>query len=118
MTPRILLSAVIALAVSTLGLVTPANAASLSMSAQAAAAMTESLGADRVAGTYYDTASGRMVVNVTDATAVAAVRAAGGTAASSAAAPRNWSGCRLGSTRPSLAPPGPSTRSVIRSLCR
>ena len=80
LTPRILLSAAIGLVVGTLGVATPAQAANPPMSADAATALTRSLGDDRAAGTYYDAASGRMIVNVTDATATAGVRAAGGTA--------------------------------------
>src|SRR5690606_32765145 len=45
--------------------------------ADAATALAESLGADRSAGTYFDNATGRMVVNVTDAAAMVAVRASG-----------------------------------------
>ncbi|HEY8453001.1 MAG: S1 family peptidase [Micromonosporaceae bacterium] len=45
--------------------------------ADSATALAESLGADRTAGTYLDNATGRMVVNVTDAAAMAVVRASG-----------------------------------------
>jgi hypothetical protein len=60
--------------------VTPARAADASPSADAASALARSLGDARTAGAYLDSATGRMVVNVTDAGAAAAVRASGATA--------------------------------------
>lgn len=55
-----------------------ANAASADQaSPEAAAAVVADLGADSTAGTYYDTATKKMVVNVTDSDAAAAVREAG-----------------------------------------
>ncbi|MEU5942189.1 S1 family peptidase [Micromonospora sp. NPDC047548] len=57
----------------------PAHAAPAPLSAERAATLTASLGADRTAGSYVD-ATGRTVVAVTDARAAAAVRAAGGQA--------------------------------------
>jgi streptogrisin D len=59
--------------------VTPAQAAPTALSADAATVLADSLGAARSAGTYVD-ASGRAVVNVTDAAAAAQVRAKGGIA--------------------------------------
>lgn len=50
--------------------------ARVAQQAEAAAALTAKLG-DRAAGSYYDTASGRLVVDVTDASAAAQVRATG-----------------------------------------
>jgi streptogrisin D len=79
-TPRIMLSAATVLAVGALSAVSPAQAATPPMSADAAASLAGSLGDERTAGAYYDAAAGRMVVNVTDARAAASVRAAGGTA--------------------------------------
>ena len=71
-------AAVTLLAAGTAALV-PAQAAAAPLSADGAADLVRSLGADRTAGSYLD-ASGRMVVNVTDAATAASVRAAGGVA--------------------------------------
>jgi streptogrisin D len=78
--PRLMLSAATLLAVGALTAVSPAQAATPPMSADAAASLAQSLGDERAAGADYDAATGRMVVNVTDAGAAASVRAAGGTA--------------------------------------
>jgi streptogrisin D len=80
-TPRIKLSAAAAvLAAGALSAASPAQAATPPMGAETAASLARSLGGERTAGAYYDPASGRMVVNVTDASAAASVRASGGTA--------------------------------------
>ncbi|MGB2567248.1 S1 family peptidase [Micromonospora citrea] len=59
--------------------VSPAHAAGAPLSAERAATLTATLGADRTAGSWVDS-SGRTVVAVTDARAAATVRAAGGQA--------------------------------------
>jgi len=68
------------LAVGTLVLATPAQAARDTLTVDATVALTQSLGDTRTAGAYLDAATGRMVVNVVDAGAAAAVRDAGGVA--------------------------------------
>ncbi|SCL27663.1 streptogrisin D [Micromonospora inyonensis] len=59
--------------------VSPAQAAPQILTAERAATLAASLGADRTAGSFVD-AAGRTVVTVTDARAAASVRAAGGVA--------------------------------------
>ncbi|GIF49031.1 hypothetical protein Afe04nite_35700 [Asanoa ferruginea] len=59
--------------------VSPAQAASTPLSADAATTLADSFGADRNAGSYVDS-SGATVVNVTDAAAASAVKARGGKA--------------------------------------
>ena len=55
----------------------PGQAAAAPLSANGAAELARSLGGARTAGAYLDAATGRMVVNVTDAAAAEAVRTAG-----------------------------------------
>ncbi len=55
----------------------PGLAAAAPLTATAAHDLAVSLGGDRTAGVYRDAATGRMVVNVTDAAAASAVRSAG-----------------------------------------
>jgi len=75
---RVLLSAAAAaLTVVALTALTPGQAAAAPLSANAAADLARSLGGARTAGAYLDAATGRVVVNVTDATTAATVRAAG-----------------------------------------
>lgn len=75
---RTLLSAATVLVVGA-GLMPPsAAAAAAPLTPDDAAALAKSLGDTRTAGVYLDRSSGRMVVNVTDASASAAVRGAGG----------------------------------------
>jgi streptogrisin D len=57
----------------------PGQAAAAPLSPSGTAELTKTLGDARTAGSYLDAATGRMVVNVTDATTAAAVRAAGAT---------------------------------------
>jgi streptogrisin D len=65
------------LAVGTVMVVVPAQAASVPFRPDAAEALARSIGDTRTAGAYVDAATGRVVVNVTDAAASAAVRTAG-----------------------------------------
>jgi len=75
---RVLLSAAAAaLTVVALTALSPGQAAAAPLSANAAADLARSLGGARTAGAYLDAATGRMVVNVTDAATAATVRAAG-----------------------------------------
>lgn len=71
-----------AAALTTVGVtaLTPGVAAAAPLTANAAAGLADSLGADHTAGVYRDAATGRMVVNVTDAATADAVRSAGGQA--------------------------------------
>jgi len=78
LTRRVLLSAAVAVAVGTVS-VAPAQAAD-GLTPDAAAALAQSIGDTRTGGVYLDKATGRMVINVTDAGAAAKVRAAGGVA--------------------------------------
>jgi streptogrisin D len=78
---RVGISAAIAIAlVIGVATATPAQATRQPLSPDAAAALAQSLGANRTAGTYLDSATGRMVINVTDAEAAATVRNAGAVA--------------------------------------
>jgi streptogrisin D len=75
---QVLLSAAAAaLTVAALTAVSPAQAVATPLSASGAADLARSLGAARTAGAYLDAATGRMVVNVTDAATAATLRAAG-----------------------------------------
>jgi streptogrisin D len=77
---RTLLStAALTLATTTILVVSPAQAAT-PLRATTATALAQSLGDDHSAGAYFDAATGRMVVNVTDAGAAATVQRAGGVA--------------------------------------
>ena len=58
----------------------PASAAKNALNPDAAAALVQSLGEARTGGMYFDAASGAAIVTVTDASAAASVRAAGGQA--------------------------------------
>ncbi|HEY7591591.1 MAG TPA: S1 family peptidase [Actinophytocola sp.] len=74
---RVLVGAASA-ALATAGVIAVAPAATAApLGAAAASDLAGTLGADRTAGVYRDAATGRMVVNVTDAAAAAAVRASG-----------------------------------------
>jgi streptogrisin D len=76
-TRRALLSAATALVVGA-GVMPSSAGAAAPLTPDDAAALARSLGDGRTAGVYLDRSSGRMVVNVTDASASAVVRAAGG----------------------------------------
>lgn len=64
-------------ALATAGVIAAPVAAAAPLGPPAADGLARSLGADRTAGVYRDTTTGRMVVNVTDAAAAATVRASG-----------------------------------------
>jgi hypothetical protein len=75
---RVLLSAAAAaLTVVAVTAPSPGHAAAASLNANAAADLARSLGGARTAGAYLDTATGQVVINVTDAATAATVRTAG-----------------------------------------
>lgn len=79
-TQRIALLAAVAIGVSTVALTGPAaSAAPAAPFGATVSALTTSLGTARTAGAYLDSATGKLVVNVTDAQAAEVVRAGGAT---------------------------------------
>jgi streptogrisin D len=73
----LLTAAAAAVTAAALTAVAPGQAAAAPLSASGAADLARSLGGARTAGAYLDAATGRMVINVTDAAVAAAVRTAG-----------------------------------------
>lgn len=98
---RLVVPGIAALALGAIALVPQANAASSAPPAKATAkqagALVDKLGDNKTAGTYYDSTTKKMVVNVLDANTAEQVRAAGAT-------PRTvrHSGAALGSVKRSL----------------